>query len=183
MGSAGRRIRTHPERTFAAGRAPTFAFHDHPHDHADRLPQTGAAVGVQAVEKGIDGGNRFELQDDASEGGPIVVQLGFFHPPLAMNIVEKIEDRGERLFGIVDDVGVGFALRAGKKLFAGEEDAGDVRIRLNRHDSPMWIARKGPDLQRLYVTGAGRTSGYSSSGWNSRQTRPEKRLAEALEGG
>ena len=50
------------------------------------------------------------------------MQLGFFHPSLAIRVVKKCEHDVERLFRITDNIGKGLALWVRQKIVSRDAD-------------------------------------------------------------
>ncbi|MEX0818641.1 MAG: hypothetical protein WD070_03580 [Pirellulaceae bacterium] len=66
---------------------------------------------MSARQELIDGRLRLELADDAGHRRAVMMQFGFFHPPLAICVVKELNHTIERLFRVVNDIGKRLPLR------------------------------------------------------------------------
>ena len=99
-------------------------FHDHSHDDADNLSKTFGASRMLLAEELIQGLERFELADDARQGGAIVMDFRLLHAPLMLRVVKEFEDEIQGLFRVVEHVREGATLPILKKIFAREPNLG-----------------------------------------------------------
>jgi hypothetical protein len=112
--------RANAQRSFLAGPLPAASFHNNPHDNPDGLSQTLGTPWVLAGQKSIDFSNGFELAHDARQRRPIVMQLRFLHPALAIRAIEETEHLVERLLRVIEHVGKGASLPIFEKLLPGD---------------------------------------------------------------
>jgi hypothetical protein len=116
------------QRTFSPGLPPSATLHDHPHQDANRLPQSLAAMGVYLSQKPIDCWLRFQLPNDPGQRGPVMVNLSLLHPPLTVRIAEEFKHLFKGLLRVIHDVSKRFALSILKEDYSRDGDASHFRI-------------------------------------------------------
>jgi hypothetical protein len=119
----------HTERSLAARLLPSPPLHNHPHDHADHLPQALRPARMLCAEEPIDRFERFELAHNPRQGRTVVVDFGVLHALLALAVAKELKDLIKGLFRVIEHVREGSALSVLEKVFSSDQDL--------RHRAPL----------------------------------------------